>query len=256
VPDRESTVMIEAVKRKAADMVKFIETSQLDHAKKKSQINAINELQFKKIKKIYKDAIAKHKHIFDRIFGDLNTQQKTAIEYLDFNPRFLLIIDDSTEKFQVWMKYFKKGEVNPVESIFYKNRHNFLTLVIAAHDDKYINTEFRKNSRLTIYTTSQSLITSADRKANGFTPKEKKSVSKYATRIFGNEDLLRGGLTIKTHQKLVYVRDDTNPFKYTIANTYPDFYMCCGPTRKLASSMPTKDNNLDANPFVKRLDKK
>jgi len=125
-PDRESIVMLEAIKRKAQDMVKIIEASPtLDYGQKIKQKSTIEELQIKKVKIIYRDTIRKNtKLLFQN--QQLTSQQKIALEYLDFNPRLCLVIDDSSEKFQVWMKFFKKGEVNPVESIFYKNRWNLL----------------------------------------------------------------------------------------------------------------------------------
>lgn len=250
-PDRESIVMIEAIKRKAADMIRVIDISpNLDFGQKKAQKTAIEELQIKKIKIIYKDAIQKNRQIIVHS-PDITTTQKVALEYLNFNPRLCLIIDDCSEKFQVWMKFFKKGEVNPFESIFYKNRWNYLTLVFAAHDDKLVNTELRKNSRVTIYTNSQSLVTSINRTGNGFTPKEKKEAMRYAAKIFGDEE--KG---IKTHQKLCYIREDPHPFKYLIANLYPDFDLTCSPTRTMVSMMPKKEDNLATNPYVKGLFKK
>lgn len=250
-PDRESIVMLEAIKRKASDMIKVIEMSpNLDFGQKKAQKTAIEELQIKKIKIIYRDAVRKNKHIIERN-PDLTTQQKIALDYLDFNPRLCLIIDDCSEKFQVWMKFFKKNEVNPFESIFYKNRWNYLTLVFAAHDDKLVNTELRKNSRVTIYTNSQALVTSINRAGNGFTPKEKKEAMRYAAKIFGDEE--KG---VKTHQKMCYIREDPHPFKYLIANLYPDFNLACTPIRTMVAKMPKKEDNLAANPFVKDLFKK
>ncbi len=250
-PDRESVVLLEAIKRKASDMLKVMDMSpNLDFGQKKTQKTAIEELQLKKIKILYRDAVRKNKHIIERN-PDLTAQQKIALEYLDFNPRICLIIDDCSEKFQVWMKFFKKNEVNPFESIFYKNRWNYLTLVFAAHDDKLINTELRKNSRVTIYTTSQSLVTSINRAGNGYTTKEKKEAMRYASKIFGDED--KG---IKTHQKFCYIREDPQPFKYIIANLYPDFTLGCNPIRTLISRMPKKEDNLAANPFVKDMFKK
>ncbi len=250
-PDREGIVMLEAIKRKALDMIKVIEMSpNLDFGQKKAQKTAIEELQIKKIKIIYRDAVRKNKHIIERN-PDLTTQQKIALDYLDFNPRLCLIIDDCSEKFQVWMKFFKKNEVNPFESIFYKNRWNYLTLVFAAHDDKLVNTELRKNSRVTIYTNSQALVTSINRAGNGFTPKEKKEAMRYAAKIFGDEE--KG---VKTHQKMCYIREDPHPFKYLISNLYPDFNLACTPVRTMVSKMPKKEDNLAANPFVKDLFKK
>lgn len=250
-PDREGTVMLEAIKRKAANLIKVIDVSpNLDFGQKKAQKTAIEELQIKKIKLIYRDAVRKHRAIIEKNPG-LTAQQKIALDYLDFNPRLCLIIDDCSEKFQVWMRFFKKNEVNPFESIFYKNRWNYLTLVFAAHDDKLVNTELRKNSRVTIYTNSQALVTSINRAGNGFTPKEKKEAMQYAAKIFGDDDK-----SVKTHQKMCYVREDPHPFKYIIANQYPDFSLACTPIRIMVSKMPKKEDNLAANPFVKDLFKK
>lgn len=115
-PDREGIVMLEAIKRKASDTV--IEMSpNLDFGQKKAQKTAIEELQIKKIKIIYRDAVRKNKHIIERN-PDLTTQQKIALDYLDFNPRLCLIIDDCSEKFQVWMKFFKKNKLTLLNRSF------------------------------------------------------------------------------------------------------------------------------------------
>ncbi len=250
-PDRESIVMLEAIKRKAAAVIKAVENSTtLDFGQKKTQRTAIEELHAKKIKMIHRDAIRKNKHIIGRN-EDLDPQQRVALDYLDFNPRLCLIIDDCSEKFQVWMKFFKKREVNPFESIFYKNRWNYLTLIFAAHDDKIVDTELRKNSRVTIYTNSQSLVTSIQRSGNGYTPKEKKQALRYAAKVFGDDEK-----EVKSHQKLCYVREDVRPFKYTIANLYPEFTLACTPIRNMVLKMPKKEDNLSTNPFVKELFKK
>jgi hypothetical protein len=233
-------------------MIKVIETStNLDNGQKITQKSAIDDLQIKKFKTIYRDVIRKNAAILSRN-PNLTSQQKIALEYLDFNPRLCLVIDDSSEKFQVWMKFFKKGEVNPVESIFYKNRWNFLTLVFAAHDDKLVNTEFRKNARITVYTNSQALVTSINRSGNGFTPKERKEAMRYATKIFGDEET-KG---VKTHLKLCYIREDPHPFQYTMANIYPNFMLGCDPLRDMILKMPKKEDNITANPYVKDLIKK
>lgn len=251
-PTRESVVMLEAIKRRASNMLQVIETSPtLNFAQKKAQKSAIEELQIKKVKQIYKDAIRAKLEMLRADKAKLTAQQQVAIEYLDFNPRLCLIIDDCSEKFPGWMKLFKKSEVNPVEAIFYKGRWNYITLIFAAHDDKLVNTELRKNARVTIYTTSQALVTSINRQGNGYSTKEKKEAMQYAERVFGSDD--KG---VKTHQKLCYVREETHPFKYLIANLYPDFTLGCQPTRRMIEKMPKRDDNLAANPFAKDLIKK
>lgn len=256
VPDKTSFVTIGAIKKKASEIISEIEKSKtLDYGQKKAQKTAIEELQIKRITQIYKDQIRKHRDRLMQLKADLTPEQQIVIEYIDFNPRLALVIDDSSEKFQVWMKYFKKNEVNPFGGIFYKNRWNYLTLIIGAHDDKLIDTEFRKNSRVTVYCNSQAFVTSVSRSGNGFTPKERKDSMRYANRIFGNEEENKKA-AIKNHNKMCYIREDPRPFKYMIANLYPNFTLGCAPLRELVDKMPKKDGNLAANPYLSNIFKK
>lgn len=249
-PDRQSIVMLQAIKRKATDAIKFIEASpNLDYAQKKSQKGSIEELHVKKTKAIYKASVKQNTHILERL--ELSTHEKTALEYLEFNPRFMLVIDDSSEKFEMWMKFWKKTEVNPFNSIFFKGRHNFITLIFACHEDKIIDGQLRKNSRVTIYTNSQALVTSVEKKTNGYTTAEKKLAMRLCSKIFPSENTV-----IKNHQKICYVREDPQPFKYTIANLYQDFTLGGDALRDIVSKMPKKEDRLEDNPFIKELSNK
>jgi molybdopterin-guanine dinucleotide biosynthesis protein len=251
IADKQSIVLLECINRRTDQIINYIENNrEYNIPQKKSQRSSVEELRNKKIKTIYKDAIRQNLDLLKQ--KQLDLHERIAVEFLDFNPRLCLIIDDCSEKFQVWMKMFKKSEVNPFEAIFYKNRWNYLTLIFAAHDDKLVNTELRKNARITIYTNSQALVTSINRQGNGFTPKERKEAMRFANRLFGDEE----NKGIKTHQKLCYVREDAHPFKYTIATPYPDFTIGCEPTRKLIAKMPKKDDNIVNNPLIKDIVKK
>lgn len=248
MPDRESIVMLNAIKKRALECIKSIETSpNLDFAQKKSQKTAIEELQLKRVKELYKAAIRKNQ-------GYLGSQQltpleKIALEYLDLNPRLMIIIDDCTDKFEMWMKYFKNSEVNPFNSIFYQGRHNYITFVFASHNDKIIKSELRQNSRVSIFTESKSATTSfVTRQSNGYTKDEQKAGVKFTNRVFKTET---NG--VKNHQKLCYVREDPYTFRYTIANCYPDFTLGCTAMYDLSNKMPKKNDSLTTNPYIKNL---
>lgn len=248
-PDRESIVMLQAIKRKAEESIRTIDASpNLDYAQKKSQRSSIEELHIKKTKTIYKASIKRNMHILERM--DLNTHEKTALEYLEVNPRFMIIIDDSTDKFEMWMKYWKKTEMNPFNSIFFRGRWNFVTLILVTHEDKIIDRQLVKNSRVTIWTNSQTFITSIDKKSNGYSTTEKKLAMRICDKIFPNE-----ASGIKNHQKVCYVREDPQPFKYTIANLYPDFTLGGDGLRSLVNKMPKKEERVEDNPFIKELAK-
>lgn len=254
-PDMESEVMIDAIKtRTISALANVSAASSLNYGQKQSQKTAIEELRVSRIKDIYKNAIKQKYERLRKIILELSANNPmkakltTALYFFDMNPRLCLIIDDCSEKFQRWMKFFKKNEDNPLEAIFYKGRHNYITVIIASHDDKLINTELRKNARVIIYTNSQSLITSITRAGNGYSAKEQKEAARYASKVFG-DDMGK----IKTHQKLCYIREDSHPFKYLIANIYPEFSLVCDPTRQLVNRMPQVNDNLESDPVVQNL---
>lgn len=246
-PDRQSSIMVRAMAQSAKNKIDEINrNTSLNYANKKSQIVAIEEARNKKIKLLYKQTIRQYRSMLEKR-TDLTNKEKVALEYLDINPRLMLIIDDCSENFKGWMKLFKKGgETNVFESIFYRGRHNFITLVFAAHDDKLVDTELRKNSRVSIYANSQALISSMNKQQSGFSSQEKKDAMKIAGKLFGSEE--RG---IKTHQKFCYVREDPQPFKYTIADLYPDFKLGCSSLYELTEKMPKLGDNLENNPYLK-----
>lgn len=245
-PDRESTVLIEAVKMKAATVVKKIEAESLEYGKRRAQMTAIEELKVKKIKELYKEGIRKNKQNLEKM--KLTENETIALKFLDFNPRLCMVIDDSSEKFQMWMKYFKKGEPNVFESIFYRGRWNFITLIFAAHDDKIVNTELRKNARVTMYMTSQTAVASTCRPSSGFSKEEKKTVEKIVGRIFSDDTS-----KVKLHQKLCYIKDDPHAFQYTIAELRPDFSLCSESVKELIAKMPKRAENLAENFLIKEL---
>jgi transcription-repair coupling factor (superfamily II helicase) len=251
MPDRESIVMLNAINKRAAECVKTIESStNLNFAQKKSQKTAIEELQLKRVKELYKVTIRRNQAYLAT--QRLTPHEKIALEYLDLNPRLMIIIDDCTDKFEMWMKYFKNTEVNPFNSIFYQGRHNYITFVFAAHNDKPVKSELRQNSRVTIFTDTKSAQTSfVTRTSNGWTKDEQKEAVKFISRIFKTE-----ANGVKNHQKMCYIREDPYPFRYTIANLYPDFTLGCTAMYDLTNKMPKKDDSLVTNPYIKELLKK
>lgn len=249
--DRESIIMYKAVKSKCSDFISKVERSNLDFGSKKAKKEEIEKISDARLKLIYRDTIKKKLSYFQKNMNDLSDAEKIAVMFFDLNPRFTLVIEDSSELFKTWMKYFKKDEPNIFESILYRGRHNFITLIIAAHDDTIIDPKLRKNARVVIYTTSQALVTSINKQANGFTTKEKKDMMKCASRIFVDEKK-----EIKLHQKFCYVREDTEPFKYMIAELNKNYRLGCSALYNLIDKLPKKDDILSENPYIKEINKK
>jgi hypothetical protein len=258
IHDKELLLKIQVINSSTESIKRKIgQDSELDFAAKKTKETKINEIYEKKLHSIYKEGIIKHYDELKKMKNQLTDNELITYEYLNLNPRLCLIIDDSTEKFETWMKYYSKGGAggeNVFEKMFYTNRHHYLTLIIAAHDDKYLKPELRKNSRVTIFTTNQTFITYINRSANGFSSNEKKIATNYSNRIFGSYDNSINKTTVNNYQKLCYIRDDNNPFKYLIANKYPDFKLCNEFLYLLNESMPKEDDEkLESNKYIKKL---
>lgn len=232
------------LKYKELGVEKIKNNMEINFADKKTMENKLIKASEKKLIALYKNNIRSNKSILEN--KNLDNNEKIALKYLDLNPRIMLIIDDSTENFKQWMKYFKSGDSNVFESIFYKGRWNYITLVFAAHDDKVVKPELRKNARLTYYTTSQSLMASLSKAGSGFTAHEKKYAQRVADVIFNDDK-------IKTYKKLCYIREENQPFKYLIANLYDNFTLGSKALHDLAKKMPKKEDDLTNNSFVKSI---
>ena len=245
-PDRETKLLIAAIKKRTETFIDGVRRSSENWATKKGQITRIEELQEKRIRALYKKYIIKNQESLKRI--TLNKKQMVAVEYVDFNPNFTLVIDDSSEKISKWLKYWKKGnEESPIEKIFFKGRWQNITLVLGAHDDKFVPPELRKNGRNTIFCERSALIAGLNKQSSGYTKDQKKTAEKMALSIFDDESS-----KFRTHKKFVYVREDAKPFKYFIANLYPEIKMGCDALYDLAKSMPKQEDDFDSNPFLQQ----
>jgi hypothetical protein len=250
LPDRRSLVMIKAITQRASDCIRDIDSTDLNFAMKKEQKAYVEDMRLKKVTMLYKASIRQMRQkLSDMILSDKET---VCLKYLDVNPRLMIIIDDCSEKWQMWQKMFGKSEINPFDSIFYKGRHCYISLVFAAHDDKLVDTGLRKNARVTVYCGSKALMASLSKAGSGFTSQDKKLAQRMATELFND-----GDTKVKSHKKLCYVSTDNSPWKYHIADLHPEFTLGCDPLRDLVDKMPAKEDNLAENPFLKGLiDKK
>lgn len=224
--------------------------STIDFAQKKIQKTSIENLANTKLVSCYKTAIKRNYKYLQENIGNLTNEEKVALEYMDLNPRLMIVVDDRTENLATWYKYFKTGENNIFECIFFRGRWNYITCVIAAHDDKPMDTKIRKNARNIFYTQKQILNASMSKLSNGISAAERKVAERVGERIFG----VVGPNGEKTHLKCCYVRSDANPWKYTIADIYPDFTLGCKATSELISKIHVnKNDKIDNNPYVNKI---
>lgn len=220
-------------------------STRFDHPAKKSYIERIDSDFNKYLRDTYKQSIEKNKVVLYRM--DLKTEERVALDNWDINPRLMIVLDDCTEKFKTWMKYFST-EDNVFEKLFYRGRHNFISLVFACHADKILATELRASTRLMIFANSQSLMTYIEKKTNGFSKEQNNYAKKILQRIFDDE---HKPIEMRQHKKLCFNRDES-AFYYTIADVGENGNIASTPLLRLAREMPHSQRDLSQNPLIQR----
>lgn len=170
---------------------------------------------------------------------DLPQNLRTVLEFLDLNPRLLLIIDDCTEM----LDDLKKCQA--FLALFTKGRHYFTSLLFAIHSDKPLRPESRKGVMNNIFTDAKSASAYFERGSNDFGRREKRALMSHIDAIFN-----RGP---NNFEKLFY--DATNDRCHEIlATIQPDFKFGHTAVRELNNRLAKNPNALDlSNPFLKNM---
>ena len=168
---------------------------------------------------------------------DLSEDERYTLYYLHFNPRLLLIFDDSAAQ----LKPFFNKEI--FRKLFYQNRHSYITVVICCQDDTDLPTNLRKNAFISIFTEPIVCVSNFERPSNKF-PKTTKA---YISDIIS--DVYIG------YRKLAYIReDDKRQHFYHLTCTYPSTFMFGSDALvELCSAIQSKGITMDRdNPFFEK----
>lgn len=161
----------------------------------------------------YSDTLLKvyHKYISaakqDLLLLNLTPDEKFSLRYFSINPRLTLIFDDCTE----YITKFKKHEA--FQSLFYRGRWGFLTVIIACHTDKSLDPELKKNAFLSIYTNKTMALTCLTRKSMNLTSEELSNINNIIDEAFDGS---------VEYQKLVWSRLNNKYYKFC-AVVHPNF---------------------------------
>ena len=170
------------------------------------------------------------------------------MEYINTNPRLLLILDDCASEFKIWFT-----KIAAFKHIFYEGRWKNMTTVIASQDDTAIDPKFRKNSMTTIMTHPRAAICMFDKPSNGFS-KEEKFKGKQIT-----EELFKYKLpNEKRHYRKLAIITEGNEMCFVQADIYNDFKMGSKVLWDLSDKiMEKKSSSLsENNMFISRLTRK
>lgn len=236
VSDSTSQNLELSIIKKADNSIIFIDESNMEFAYKKSQKAQILEDRDAMLRKLYKTTIRFSKVILEQD-STLSKSEKAALSFLDFNPNIMLILDDCASKFK---KLYKKSSA--IKEIFYEGRHYFFTTIISSQDDKEIDSELRKNTTISIFTTSQAATSNFERTSNGYAKHERVRAKYCIETIFKQDEN-----DIKHFQKLVYLQNESDPFRFLIADLYDDFRMGSLPMWEYADRIGKRCDRLNKN---------
>lgn len=235
--------MIDAVLNHAAACLRMLEKSDWTFSKKKAQQDQIIRMRDNIILKTYKNIIRANRA--QLLMSDLTTLERGAVEYVNLNPNALIIFDDCAANFKKWCK-----QTQAFKEMFYNIRWLNLTLIITTQDDKEIDSELRKTSMVQFFTHQQIACANFERGSNFYSKDVRAHAQRCIKAVF---DQPKG--EPKHHRKLVYIRGNTEPFRYTIADIYDNFQFGSGALWKLAGKQANKDEaEAERNPFFKNLD--
>jgi hypothetical protein len=236
VSDSSSRSIELSIIKKAANALIYLDECVMDFSSKKLQKSQILVERDVILKKIYKTSIRYNKVNLENDKA-LTKSQKAALAFLDFNPNIVLILDDCASKFKMMAK-----KSTAIKEIFYEGRHYFITLIISAQDDKEIDSELRKNTTVSMFTTAQSATSNFERTSNGY-PKHEKLMAKLCTDTIFKQD----SNDLTHFRKFVYIQNESNPFCYTIADLYDDFTMGSSPLWDFSNRIGKKSDTVDKN---------
>lgn len=143
-----------------------------------------------------------HKHFIRMDFAKLWARRSKlteaegwALNYLELNPRMVLILDDCAADIK---PLFKKPEMR---RLFYQNRHYNLTVIMCFQDDTDLDANLRKNAFISIFCSDVVCRSFFGRVSNQFPKETKREVEEITPLIYDDA----GG---HKYRKLAYIRDD------------------------------------------------
>ena len=209
-----------------------------DHSKLEEELENIKETQNDALRNIYRVSIRKHRDYLLR--KKLNQHQETCLKFLDFNPGLCLVMDDCAAQIKAW------GKDETIGKIFYQGRHNFITSIYTFQHDKLLDTTFRQNAFISIFTSDKSARAFFNRASNNFEKAEIKKIQG----IIG-ETFKKGAPPPIKYQKLVYMRQAKQPYLKYIAKKMPKFRVCFPYVQKYCDLIKSNEDYIDPdNPFM------
>lgn len=216
---KDNEICQELIKLKNKKIMQCEYNTALSDIKKNDYKSNINKKHQENLIKFYKLTIKKRFQNKDiKSMNNLSIDEKKIIKFIDFNPNFLLVLDDCAADAKEW------GKDPEIENLFFNGRHFRMTTIISLQDEQILNPRIRSNAFNSIFTTPKCAKAYFNRATNNFSSKDRKLYDKYIEMVFHKSEITKDGDEIKNFKKLVYIREDqTNPIHYIIGEIYNNF---------------------------------
>jgi ABC-type dipeptide/oligopeptide/nickel transport system ATPase component len=223
---------VEKIRTELSGAESRIRATVTDKNEIEDKLTAMKKAASKVILSIFKHNIEMYRDNFrGKVLAD---DESYCLQYLNFNPRLLIIFDDCTEQLN------KTNNAAIMEKIFYAGRHNFITTIIACHTDKTFKPELKKQSFVNIFTTPSCAHAYFERKTNDLDK---------ASRIAANEACRAAFTPLSRHQKLVWIRLESKFYRYTAS--FAEVAFCSPSIRKYSDAVVIqRDAQLTNNEFA------
>lgn len=236
--DLSARTLVTRLQKLVGATLQELESSDLDFAQKKAQMDSIKEKHEKNLRQIYRKTIDFYKDSLQRM--NLTSEERFALKYMHINPNLLLIMDDCASQIKEW------GKDESIKEIFYAGRWWWITMMITMQHDKLLTSDIRKSTFNNFFTESNSAVGFFENKANAFTKPIKKAADTLSEFLFKPND---NGT--KNYKKLVHSRlDPVNPFRYVIADILPPFRFGSKALWDLCDKIPKDSNAKSTSKFA------
>lgn len=154
----------------------------------------------------YKDRVSEiiYRYIIKNIddyknLSNLSDADKYFLKYIDMNPNVLLVFDDCGAE----LKTMFKGR-DSLKKIFNQGRHLNITCIVICQSVTDLESHYRKNARIVIFTDAPSVKNAMTNKSNGYTKDQSDTANCIISKVFSEQ-----------YRKLIFLTDENGPqFKY------------------------------------------
>jgi len=211
--------------------------------KRKAAIKQLEEAHEKHLIKFFKEKVIWPNR--NRLQGiKMSENEKICVKYIKFNPRLLVVFDDSMTEILSLIKKGRAANDNVLLDFFYKGRWAYITHFYAFQDDNRLDSEIKKNAFYSVFTRPNVANAFFNRAATSFSPQDKARAKAAINEVFpsGNDDNVD-----HKYRKLLYAREEKDNFQHITADVHEDFEMCSAFVRQFCKNAKKKDDEEDKN---------